>query len=318
MTLESRPPALPDDLPAIAELSARSEAIDQLDFPSSEPALAGLFARPGLDLQHDLRLWLDGGRPVAFAMLDQRKDEQQHTGLLWMRVLPKLRSAEIGAQMIDWGAERLRQIGATHGVATRLASGSGGDDTWRVALLEAHGFSPIRYFLRMERPLAEPPEPPQLPAGFTLRPVAGEHEAAAWAELYNQSFIDHWDHHPLSVERLRSIWAEPLYRRELDLLAVAPDGVLAAFCACELNPDEPDGAGWIEALGTRRGYRGIGLGRAVLLAGLAALHTAGARLARLIVDAESPTGATRLYEAAGFQITRRSVRMARPPEPPPA
>lgn len=31
-----------------------------------------------------------------------------------------------------------------------------------------------------------------------------------------------------------------------------------------------------------------------------------------IVDAESLTGATHLYETAGFKETRRSLRMARP------
>lgn len=313
MTFESRPPVPTSDLAALAALAARSEAIDQLDAQSSEKALAGIFTQPGLDPQRDLRLWLDGqGRVVAFAMLNPIASEHLLDGFLWMPVLPELRDTALAGEVIGWASERLRQLGAERGLTTRLATGANVVDSWRIGLLEAHGFSPIRYFLRMERPFAEPVGRPQFPAGFTLRPVAGEHEAEAWAELFNQSFVDHWNFHPLTVERLRGIWAEPLYRRDLDLVVVAPDGALAAFCACDVDPEDADGAGWIAALGTRRGYRSQGLGRAALLAGLAALEGAGARVARLIVDAESPTGATRLYEAAGFTETRRSMRMARP------
>jgi ribosomal protein S18 acetylase RimI-like enzyme len=173
---------------------------------------------------------------------------------------------------------------------------------------EKQGFRPIRYFLRMERSSAEPLVPPQLPVGFALRPVAGDHKAEAWAELFNQSFVDHWEHHPLSAEGLRRVWQQPLYARELDLVVVAPDGVLAAFWVCEVNPDGPDQAGWAEVSGTRRGYRGRGFGRALLQAGLARLQQIGVKTARLIVDAENPTGATRLYEAADFRETRREAR----------
>lgn len=315
MTLASRPPTLPDDLEVIAEISTRSEAVDQLDFPSSAQALVGALTRPGVDQARDMRLWLDAeGRPVAFALLQHNEGEGLLDGRLWMRLLPERRDRELAGAMIDWGARRLRELGAERGLATRLASGAGADDAWRIGVLEAHGFRPIRYFLRMERPLAEPVAPPRLPDGFALRQVAGDHEAEAWAELFNQSFIDHWNHHPLTVERLRASWGDPLYRRDLDLVLVSPEGTLAAFCACELDPEDEDGAGWIEVLGTRRGFRGIGLGRAALAVGLDALRRAGARVARLIVDAESPTGATRLYESAGFVVTRRSVRMARPEE----
>lgn len=315
MSFVRRPPELPADLALIVELSARSEAIDQTDFASSEPALVGMLARPQIDLQHDVQLWFDAQRQlIAFTVLDRIQNEQQIDGLLWMRVLPERRAPELDRTLIAWGSERLRQIGAERGRPTRLAVGAGGTDIQRLTVLEEQGFRPIRYFLRMERSIAEPLLPPQLPVGFALRPVAGDHEAEAWAELFNQSFVDHWDHHPLSVEGLRRVWQQPLYARELDLVVVAPDGVLAAFCVCEVNPDDPERAGWIEVLGTRRGYRGRGLGRALLQAGLAQLQQKGVQTVRLIVDAESPTGATRLYEAADFRETRRSVRMARPLE----
>src|SRR5215475_4117922 len=108
ITFESRPPTPTDDLAAIAELSARSEAVDQLDVQSSEKALTGIFTQPGLDPQRDLRLWLDGQhRAVAFAMLNPIANEELLDGFLWMPILPELRDTELASEVIGWASERL-------------------------------------------------------------------------------------------------------------------------------------------------------------------------------------------------------------------
>jgi mycothiol synthase len=107
------------------------------------------------------------------------------------------------------------------------------------------------------------------------------------------------------VEERRHRLKRPGYRPEQDLVAVAPDGTFAAFCLWAI--DAADNArrgrsdGWIGLLGTRRGHRGIGLGRAMLLVGLQRLRDAGADTAKLGVDAENPTGALGLYERVGFR-----------------
>lgn len=64
-------------------------------------------------------------------------------------------------------------------------------------------------------------------------------------------------------------------------------------------------------LGTRRGYRRRGLGRAMLLAGLRVLEQAGMDDAKLGVDAENPSGALRLYESVGFGRIRTWVTHAK-------
>jgi ribosomal protein S18 acetylase RimI-like enzyme len=60
-------------------------------------------------------------------------------------------------------------------------------------------------------------------------------------------------------------------------------------------------------LGVRRAYRKQGLGRALLLTGMKALQDEGMQWAMLSVDAESLTGAARLYEGVGFQPVKRSA-----------
>jgi ribosomal protein S18 acetylase RimI-like enzyme len=66
------------------------------------------------------------------------------------------------------------------------------------------------------------------------------------------------------------------------------------------------GYGSVGTLGVRRPWRRNGLGEALLRRSFAALHARGQRKVRLSVDAENPTGATRLYERVGMRVLRQS------------
>ncbi|HUP27316.1 MAG TPA: GNAT family N-acetyltransferase, partial [Chloroflexia bacterium] len=157
---------------------------------------------------------------------------------------------------------------------------------------------------RMVHPLNEEIPEPKFPEGYTLRHKEGAEEAEKWVECFNQSFIDHWNFFPETVEDHVHWLKSPHYRKELDLVAIAPDGSFAAFCFCGIDPEDNKRNnrkdGWIHILGTRRGHRKIGLGTAMLLSGLRKLKEEGMETGKLGVDAENPTGALQLYEANGF------------------
>jgi ribosomal protein S18 acetylase RimI-like enzyme len=59
--------------------------------------------------------------------------------------------------------------------------------------------------------------------------------------------------------------------------------------------------GWIEGVGTVRGYRGRGLGSAVITAAMQAFAGKGLEYATLEVDSGNPNGATGLYGTLGFE-----------------
>ena len=65
----------------------------------------------------------------------------------------------------------------------------------------------------------------------------------------------------------------------------------------------------IEDLGVIRRWRRKGLGTALLLTLLGRLRQLGFERAELGVDADSLTGATRLYERVGFEPTRTAVAL---------
>ena len=69
--------------------------------------------------------------------------------------------------------------------------------------------------------------------------------------------------------------------------------------------------GYIEVIGVHPRARGIGLASSLLVHVLQALQSEGLQRVVLHVDADSFTGATRLYARLGFSIVRRSVTLAK-------
>lgn len=312
-TLTMRPYAGEADLLRIVDLLNICEAVDRLDQGTSIGEMREDLSDPTTDVQRDLALWEDAdGMLAAVGRLQIPPTGDDLSGFLWFRIYPALRwSHGLEAEVFGWAGERIREIGQQRGQTGSLRTGSVADNPERIAMLEQHGFRPARYFMDMARPLSEPLPEPQFPAGFTLRQLAGAEEVPAWVELFNLSFIDHWDHHDLTVEQRLHWLTESDYRPQDDLIAVAADGTFAAFCKCLISREQNQRTGrkegWISLLGTRRGYRKLGLGRAILLAGLQRLKSEGLDTAILGVDADSPTGATRLYEAVGFRTTRTFI-----------
>jgi ribosomal protein S18 acetylase RimI-like enzyme len=139
--------------------------------------------------------------------------------------------------------------------------------------------------------------------------VEGEEDAETWVETFNQTFIDHWNHFELTVEAFKNKLDDPTYRSDLSLVAIAPDDTIAALCDCYIiEKDGPDiEQGWINVLGTKRGFRKQGLGRSILLAALQNFQAEGLDTVILYVDAENLSGATRLYESAGFRRVNTQI-----------
>ncbi|MGB3494015.1 MAG: GNAT family N-acetyltransferase [Elainellaceae cyanobacterium] len=297
------------DLQAIADLINTCHKADQIERYTSIASLEADFKHPNLDLARDVRVWEDGDRQiVAFAGLWMAAETHDPLeGDLWFQLHPRVRHAGVPAQLLTWAEARMRQIGSDRGVAVNLRGSSRESQIDRIRFFEANGFKADRWFHTMGRSLVNSPlAQPQMPDGFTVRPVQALKEAEAWVEMFNQSFIDHWNHHDLTLEDYyHEVEQDPEYKPELDLVAIAPDGTLAGFCVAAIdtadNQQRHCREGWINLLGTRRGFRLMGLGRALLLQGLQCLQQHGMDYAKIGVDSQNPNQAFALYESAGFR-----------------
>ncbi|HUS14168.1 MAG TPA: GNAT family N-acetyltransferase [Chloroflexia bacterium] len=246
-------------------------------------------------------LWTDPtGQARAYAHL------MVPYGNLLFHTDPAVVDPDLPAAMVAWATVQMRGRPGTE--EPELNAYARSDDTERVALLEAQGF--VRQpgaTLHMVRPLAEPIPDPQFPPGFTVRSIAGEHEAEAYVDLHRAAFGTS----RMTVAQRLAIMRNPAYCADLDLVAIAPDGTWAAFCVCNIDPEANARTGRAEAeigiVGTRLpGYRGQGLGRAMLLTGLRVLQAASMDTATLGTDSDNAP-AIRLYESVGFRTIARTI-----------
>ncbi|MCE7984771.1 MAG: GNAT family N-acetyltransferase [Caldilinea sp. CFX5] len=181
--------------------------------------------------------------------------------------------------------------------------------TARQQALEVQGFFSVadwgenswtKVLLHHQRDHALSSEP--LPAGYTLRPLAGTQEAAAYVALHRAVF---------ESENMTTPWRErtlqhPAYQPELDLVIEDPAGQLAAFCIGWVSPSGIDGrpSGQIEPLGVRADCRGLGLGRMILSEGVRRLYAKGAE--QVVVETDNYRDAAfALYESVGFRVSEK-------------
>ncbi|MDO8410768.1 MAG: GNAT family N-acetyltransferase [Phenylobacterium sp.] len=250
-----------------------------------------------------IRLWEQDGVVEAVAW-------SVGPGQFWLETTP----AGEGwlPDIIGWAesAALRRQTGVkAPTVSVRVFEG----DRLRIAGLSRLGFKPVgpesvHFEFDLTGPLPEVPVPP----GLALRDGVGidpEQRAASHRDAW--SALDH-----IGIENARSTFSaaayeslrtSPVYRCELDLIAVASDGRLAANCICWA--DAPSGVGIFEPMGTHPAFRGRRLARTLLAEGLHRLRDMGHRRAR-ISTAHFNTSAVAAYSSM-FQPLDRSFWWAR-------
>ena len=202
-------------------------------------------------------------------------------------------------ELFDWAEARAIAKGLP------LARGGTWDQNAAVkSAFEARGYELIRHSYRMHIDLDRVPDEPVWPDGVSVRPFRPGDEQRFY-EVHQESFADHWGH---EVDTPYAEWAHwflqpPMFEPELWFVAEA-DGEPAGL-AIDYVREETEPIGWVQILGVRRPWRRRGLGRALLLHAFAAFRERGLREAGLGVDASNPTGATRLYESVGMQVSSR-------------
>jgi ribosomal protein S18 acetylase RimI-like enzyme len=153
----------------------------------------------------------------------------------------------------------------------------------------------------MLRSLDEPIPESALPTGCQVRAVADTGEisnrAAAQREVWHP-----WTVGNVSDDDYARFMRLPGYHRDLDVVAVTPDSVIAAYVNGWIDP--VNRIGDFGPVGARPTYRRQGLTRAALLEGLRRMQARG--MDRVCISTGvSNTPALRLYESIGFKIVNK-------------
>ncbi|MEO7572800.1 MAG: GNAT family N-acetyltransferase [Acidimicrobiales bacterium] len=314
---------LPTDDPEWVALLAAMESVDQRGETYELDDLADEWESIWSHPETDATFVWDGPELVGFVWLKAMLGERSaHKVSCWGGVRPSHRRRGIGSQLFEWMVQR----------ATEVAAGFAGDLPAKVetdaadhqvdvaALARRFDFEPVRRFLEVARPTADPvPERPAV-GGLEMVPWSADlDEEARLAHM--EAFADHWGSEPRSREAWEQWYTgHRSFRPDLSVLAVEPISrqvvslvLTAAYPQdWELLPVEA----WINTVGTRRSWRGKGVARWLTAEVLRRIATSETGFERTIlgVDAESPTGALRLYRDLGFHDDVRAVTtLSRPP-----
>ena len=227
------------------------------------------------------RLWDDHGRTVAYGWVFEED-------VLDFCVHPE--RPELLDAVLEWAQAR---------ETTALDSASAA--VWTA--LRRHDFEEnpdAPYFVHLACELHDEAEPVP-PHGFTLKTV-GDADVAGRVEAHRSAF------HPsrVTVESYRNVMRAWPYRSDLDAVAVAPDGRIAAYCLAWL--DDENRVGELEPVGTHADFRRRGLAAAVCSFAIRRLADAGAELAVVYARGDAAYPAPkRLYESLGFRAHARAI-----------
>ncbi len=164
-----------------------------------------------------------------------------------------------------------------------------------VALLAERGFDGVRTLHQLRRGLGEPFDVLPAPAGMEIRPFVVGRDENEWVRVNAAAFADHPEQGGWTLVDLAARESEPWFDPSGFLLAWRGEE-LAGFHWTKVHPDT---LGEVYVIGVDPFAQGTGLGKVLLLHGLAYLRARGCREVLLYVDDDN-AAAMRLYEQFGF------------------
>jgi GNAT superfamily N-acetyltransferase len=294
-----RPPAVAE-AQGVADLIAARDIADYGSTDASVEEVQNYWEAPRFDLAQDARIIVaPDGLIVGYEEVYPRSAERlEFDGY----VHPRETGRGFGTLLLRWAEERARQRVDEMQAAGQviLRGNTAAVDQNALAMFKAEGFVLVRQFWRMEIEMTSPPDRPVWPAGISWRTMQIDQDARAVHATIVEAFADHWGYVAPSFEE----WSQHVLESDKfdpSLTFMAFDGHEIAGVAVNRHRD----IAWVGSLAVRRAWRKRGLGLALLLHSFTEFYQRGDRVVGLGVDAQSLTGATRLYEKAGMRVTRQ-------------
>lgn len=219
--------------------------------------------------------------------------------------MPALLALDVSARLpplasllVQGGLELVRQSGAAR-ARLFVASRAG----WIQSAAGAAGFARVRTLAHMLLP-ASAPSPEVAPnPNCRLRPIQPGEDERVLAAL-NRAWIGTWNFMPITFEMLEHDLDGQRQGMLLGVEVDAPDHIVAT-CHAVFDPtlQNPDGnpRAWISNVTVDPDFRGRGISRTMLAAGIENLRARGATSITLGVDADNPAPFS-LYQSVGFEV----------------
>ncbi|AJT41770.1 mycothiol synthase [Psychromicrobium lacuslunae] len=220
--------------------------------------------------------------------------------LLELVVHPNFRNQGVGIFLV---MELERSLGVTE--FNRLQAWSHGNHPAAAELADRNRFAVVRELRQLRlstgAPQAQEDQPKTgLPEGLRLRSFVPGQDEQAWLVVNAAAFAHHPEQGGTTLSDLAARMAEDWFDPAGFLLAVDQDDQILGFHWTKIHraAGHPD-LGEVYVVGVAPQAQGIGLGRAITLAGIEYLRQKNVSSIMLYVDADN-TAAVSLYEKLGF------------------
>jgi mycothiol synthase len=302
---------VPADLTEMRDLVDRTERSITGSSTITEDTLATMFGAPSFDPDTDVVTVRDPeGRLVAASMFQRRPPFVRSWTDAW--VDPDHVGMGIGSAIVDWSVDRaLGEVAnAPEGTRVTMSMGANERNARARRLFTAKGFVVNRFFLEMRIDLDRPIDIVPLPDGISLRTLSPAEDVDELSAAVTASFRDHYGFtestQEESIARWRQFRTSDLWDDSLVWLAES-DGAIVGMNVCLRANGSNEDQGYVATIGVLPVARGRGLARSMLTTSFAEYAQRGKATVSLHVDADSLTGATRLYRGVGMREVQREV-----------
>ncbi|MER5262139.1 GNAT family N-acetyltransferase [Actinosynnema sp. NPDC002837] len=310
-------PLTREDAKASADLLNAIETVDRIGENYTEEDTLQELVDPYADLERASLAAFDGEVMVGYMKIRyQPVAEEVHRVFLDGGVHPGYRRRGIGAALVEAGVAAAKAVHGRHHPALKLVV-----DVHKVEhiagvpeLVRSRGFAPVRYYRYLEHPLGDAVPDAAIPEGLRVEPWSARNDEE-FRSIRNESFRDRWGSAPMPVDAWRNKITNQTFRPEASFLVrdVASGAGVGMLVTMHWEADTV-ATGRRDArfmlVGTLREHRRRGVAGALIGHALRAVADQGYDRACASVDSADPSGASGIFERAGFTPTMRHVRWA--------
>lgn len=275
--------------PALVEFVASQHGPAGKQHDLCSGTFQGVLGQPGLEPTENCLVLEQSGQIKGLALVFGELPIGR--SVIEVMTAPDLAGSPEEVELVQRAVARAGALGA--GVAHICVP----PDSERGKVLEQLGFSQVRTYLDMLWNQDDPPEL-DLPQGYSVRSFQ-KGDTSLLTRVQNDAFTGSWGFCPNTEEQIE-------YRTHLPntskagILFLFEGAIPAGYCWTVIVPAESGVRGMIGMIGVVPQYRGKGMSRHVLHAGMKHMRSVGLAEIGLEVDANNEP-AVRLYTSTGFK-----------------
>ena len=278
-----------DKLPALLDFVESCSSWGEQGRDLGRKTFEQILGQPGLDLLSHCFLLEEGGDLLGYCLVHHEGPINRM--VLEPKVAPHLEGSSSEQELILRALSKAEEHGP--GVIHVCVPIPSSADSF----LTENGFAPVRSYDDMVWDHEVLPSK-EIPEGFTVRSFKTG-DAALLTEVQNSAFAASWGFCPNTVEQIE--YRSSMVNMSHQGICFLLDGEKAAgYCWTCLVPVNGSLRGVIGMIGVVPDYRGRGISRSILIAGMEALRSQNVADIGLQVDSSNTPG-VRLYTSIGFR-----------------